>query len=44
MKGMYDLVVYYIIQGGYVFAPDGRCMYEMEDGEEGMLVAKIQLN
>ncbi|HNR04732.1 MAG TPA: carbon-nitrogen hydrolase family protein [Bacillota bacterium] len=30
--------------GGYVFAPDGRCMYEMEDGEEGMLVAKIQLN
>ena len=30
--------------GGYVFAPDGRCIYETEEREEGMLVAKIQLN
>jgi predicted amidohydrolase len=30
--------------GGYVFAPDGKCIYETEDRKEGMLVAKIQLN
>ena len=30
--------------GGYVFAPDGKCIYETGDREEGMLVAKIQLN
>ncbi|MEA4848174.1 MAG: carbon-nitrogen hydrolase family protein [Clostridiaceae bacterium] len=29
--------------GGYVFAPGGKCIYEMEDWNEGMLVAEIEL-
>lgn len=29
--------------GGYVFTPNGKCLYETEDWQEGMLVAKIEI-